>query len=407
VIATQSLTSLPTTLYTWLPRALRKYPLTASTKAQLSAPLLEQDGAQHAILLPARANFLEQQPESHYNQFHDESEQHELQQWIAVRSGTTSIVYGRERALRAPYRNLHKITVTQPEDSSYLPEQAPRLHIVQQAQALASVLGCALDIRSQLPPTAAERLWQAPGRPYGKPPMIVSGRNLDPAALVAISESRGTCIVLSPQKEKLLESSDGTFVKLPGISRITEQVQAHLGGSIPDSVFIGGSELLEQLGDPLDTVILLGYDRFFTANHAADLLHMIAMCNRISHARQVILHTNLTHHPLVKALAAGSLDRYVTQLLDERSESFLPPLYPSIALKHPGEAELIPETVTKLIPITWSSIGPFQSQLRGKSAWYTLLVPPNETSTIPLELSNALIRLPSPWQLIASPWHVV
>lgn len=425
--ATYGLCSLSTSLFTWLPAALRGPSLTSTTKRQL-AEFSELPGAsQQALVLPVErpdiASELRARSFQAVVELFGQKETEELTNWLSIRSGKTTIIIGRERALCAPFLRLQSIQLREPEHISYHLEQSPRVSIVEATQVLAKQHGATLTLRSYLPHEAALALWpEASGvTDISQPAQVQQLRDtaITPELITgcqqALQNNQRAFLVINAHDRVITVQEGGQNLAKPlaGAATLAKQLAKALGQpSLPISITLGTRSVLQQSLDNTGFSSVLALDPVLQASTSANHLHGIADLGRLlATGAPLLVQARTLRHPLVLALAAGKLEAYTLAYIHELKESHLPPFSQQIALVLPQEEEhLIDVTLTKLQSLTidaWQVGGPDEISIKGKPHIALWLHHDQPDARIPAQLRTLLIALPKPWQVWRNPWFLL
>ena len=418
-LAEAGLCSLSTALFVWLPPWLKRLPLTRTVRQRLRGYAGGAQTHQQALMLPGRRPVQERQLSSSHsaNLFAEGGEA----DWWSVLSGTGLLGFGRDGVLFAPWRNLRKLTVIDPEDVSYFREQAPYLSLVEVAGALAKAVRIAPQWRSQLPTAGAQALWGASAVGNDRLPLRTShsdlGREplLNDVLLSRIMETAGRgqyVLILHNAYDRLGEPGpDGRRKALPGVQSLSRQLARQLGVSeLPETVVLGTRAILQRPYESVGLTVALNMDQLLETTLFADQLHGWSDLGHLfRYEADCLLQSHYPEHPLIASLLGGSWSEYVLRRIEGRRLSGLPPFCQQIVLSIKENATAAGALYSALLPLVrepWQISYPFAGVWRKQQYSHLMLTaPPDER--LPAALRKALVAVPSPWKVQRNPWHVL
>jgi primosomal protein N' len=428
-LAEEGLCSLSTALYIWLPTALRNFPFTKSTQDLLEAhiPDVTNQTAQQLVFTPGKREYIEsalkKRAENRFVSFFDsKSDKDELSDWLSIASGQKTIALGRERALFAPWHNLQKVIIQEPEDVSFYHEQIPYLNLLEATKVLAEASKAEVIIRTRIPQAAAELLWGEDVQGYSDPlPQIIltdlrRERLINEELLARIKqtlEAKKEILILYNAKDRIREK-EGERILLPGVQTVGKQLAAALGcNELPPQIHFGTRSILTESYQNIGLTILLSIDPQLHHEHFADQVHGWAdIMHLASYQAPLLVQGYQLDHPLVQALQNNRFAAYCTQIVEEQKEQAFLPFAEAILCTHPSDKESDPsaeklyEVLRKLLEEPWSLSHPFSTVIRKKEQTALLLHAP-QGSRVPAKLRSKLAALARPWKIQRNPWFTV
>lgn len=429
-IANYGITSLSTALYSWLPTALRKLPLTKPVREKLTRWDKEQPSArdfahikQHLVLVPSERPNAEsalsvRYPNSFASTFTDTTPAQEFETWIGIATGSLHVVTGRERALMAPWVNLRHCTVIDPEDISYNTGQSPYISLVAAARELALASNAELSLRSSVPLEAIQAIWPEATSVFVEPREINS-IDLRHSRLVNSELIRGIEAALAKQEEVVVlynahdrfrKNEDGTRSIIPGIETVAKQIAAEMNlDSLPSSVHLGTRSMLSALPKRAGFVAVLSIDPLLSVTTVADQVHGWGDIGKLTHlAPSITIQSRDPGHPLVQSLERGSFGVYTSSVLAEAARASLPPFCEEVVCaappSHRSDADELFEKLLTIAPNPWRVAHPRFTTKRGKELITIALYAPLGTR-VPSPLHSFLAELERPWIVERGPWY--
>ncbi|MEI6477712.1 MAG: hypothetical protein WCO52_01885 [bacterium] len=429
------LCSLSTALYIWLPTGLRELSLGRAARrllAEYEAESVTTDPErQHAIIVPSlrphQSLQLQHRLGDKFAELFDGNESEELERWFAIARGSTSVAMGREKALFAPWANLGKITLVDPEDISYYHEQLPYLNLVDATQQLTEATGSDLEIRSGLPEQAALILWQAEQSESDPAFNMFEIVDLSREALLndplvgsikaCLAESKKVVVLYNAHDRTALITRDGKREKVvqPGIETVSKRLAFLLGSdSLPDGVILGTRQILNAPLENVGLTIVLSLDPLLSHASFANTLNGIGDLGRLARYNvPCLVQTHQPGHPLVQALGSGHLEQYLLDEIAIQKATTMPPFGQQIVCSLPdneGAADAASKTHTelaKLVASPWQLSHPFPSPWRKRPHVHILLHAPDRNTRLPVLLRKELAALPRPWKVQRNPWYLL
>ena len=424
------LCSLSTALYTWLPRALRKLPLTGPAKEELErfnafhpTPQIIALAKQHLVCVAGRrpeqeASLAAKFGERFATLFAYEGETAELARWVDIATGAIQLGLGRENGLLAPWLNLRHLTLVEPEDISFYHEQTPYLSMVDLARELARVHKAEVATRSYLPQAASELAWGT-GTLGSKPEATVRITDLRKEPLVsaelvvAIQEtlSRGkTVLLLHNAHDRLVQEEDKSQKLLPGIETVRRQLAHALGAeSLPKEVVLESRVLFHRPHTNVGLTAVLNCDYILRAQLFADQLHGWSdLGHLLAYPVPCWVQTYRPEHQLVVALANRMFEPYVLEQVRARKEASLPPFAEELVASAKGDvdAATLYAQLQPLVQAPWQLSQPFTGLVRKDEYTHIMLIAPTGTRlTGPAR--KVLLSLKRPWRVQHNPWYVL
>jgi primosomal protein N' len=462
-MAEYGLCSLSTALYQWLPVALRKAPLSPSIRTALSEydtwltglPLTHHLPAQEIVLTPARRPYLHDQLRRKYGDacaeiFADPSASRELREWLKIARGEVRIGIGRERALYAPWANLHRVTIIDPEDVTYYHEQIPYIWLTEAAARLADRFRARLTLLSYLPQSCLNELCQGWLGNAGQAKQVVTQSRFpyrpDAGGMVEITDLRhqpllndrllqqiNACLQTDRRVLVLYNARDrisGKGSLYPGVETVRKRILARLnldGRESPaaELLLCDTRTMLYRPWDRVGLTVLLCSDALLAENAFADVLHGWADLAKLLHY-PVPLHiqTHQPDHPLHQRLLHDTFADYLLQKVREQKEVALHPFAEQVVLAYPSLSpapsatavadSLAPPTAVlqvqerlRGLPLDgWQTSHPFLAK-RGRNTYWHVLLYASRGARVPISLRNLTTSLASPWKIQRNPGYIL
>jgi primosomal protein N' len=436
-LSQMGLCSLSTALYAWLPRSLRQAPLRSTTLSliqQFDSSLSTKVGTpipQHAILIPSYRESMSASLKSKFKERFSEligerTEKQELLDWLAIARGDLQVGVGREGSLFAPWRNLRRCTVVEPEDISYFHEQSPYVNMVEAATALSTFHRSELQLRSHLPEEAAQLLWpRADGIAVNSTSINITDLCKEPllntalaAAIKDVLQQDKTVIVLYNSKDRrkeIVEQGQRSEVAVPGVETIRKQLFKlfQLPESFPHLI-VGTRSIFNQPLTNVGLTVALSLEPLLGSNIFADQVHGWSdLGHLLSFSCPCRVQSFNQAHPLIESLRNNQFASYCTQQIQAQKEAHLPPFSQYIGVSTPsefiesGELASFRGKLHSLVEPPWELSFPI-STIWHKKSYQTLLLHTLEPDTrLPRRLRAALIAQPRPWKVQRNPWHIL
>lgn len=423
-LADYGIISLSTALHIWLPAALRGVItapnlslLQAASELELSATYLATHKQQLAVrpsLQTDASNALEQKLEgAFWNTFQPETPKQELEQWLAVRTGKIQVVFGRDRALFAPFLNLRHLIVGDVDDPAYFHDQLPYLGLQAVAQKLAAITNAQLVLRSYLPPSSAASLWGGSvlSMPQSKPATLIDlhqEKLLSPILLEKIQTTIADgkkVVILYNAHDRIKATEDGMRKLLPGVESIRKQ----LAQFPANSLIIGTRAIFAETHRNVGLSIALQLDSQLNPQHFADEISLWAdLGHLMSFSGELVVQAFTMNDPVIHALRNQQLDTHISTVLADRKTAGLPPFGLTIFLTIPeGNEQLMAEIHPQLEVLSnWQVSHPFTSRYR-KQTTLNLAIHSSDATFIPEKLYAFLAKLARPWKVQVNPWHIL
>ncbi len=426
--------SLSTALSAWLPTAL-KVPLTKGTRELLAvleqaprtAPGLasiKQQAAISPIQQPTAAESMRQRfGEGFYDTFAPLTAKQELEQWLKVRIGETQLVFGRERAIFAPYLNLRHVILAEAEDPSYYHGQLPYLALQEAVRCLATQTGADLVVRSNLPPATGQALWSTPVVSMVKERQVtvtdlrhedLLNETLTTAIQGALRQNRRVLILLNSYDRQVLK--EGMGVLIPGVQTLKKQLASSLSlRELPEDIVLGTRSIFGETYRDVGLTVALNLDTQLNPQCFADELSLWSdLGSLLSYPAPCIVQARNQDHPLIHALRNQSFASYTLEVLKERSDSGLPPASHTIFLSLPAGGEsptLATELAENLAPLLqqsgWVLSDGFERTFRKQTSLHLALIPPPGEHLLPTPAVKLLAELKRPWKVQVGAWHIL
>jgi primosomal protein N' len=428
-IATYGITSLSTALYTWLPSALRKLPLTKPVRDALlqwddRTTVATPPVKQHAILVAAAhpqadAALAQKYGTSFHSTFLDTTPAQEFQTWMRIARGELTVVSGRERALAAPWGNLRHLTVIDPEDIGFQTEQIPALSLVTASHTLADFWKASWRARSALPSAVTQLLWPdslgaIPGALTRTVTDLRYARMLNPELLAALRTclaDKQRAILLLNAHDRAVLQEDGTRLLLPGVEQVTRQLCTALEvPELPALITLGTRSLWRDVpAGPVGLTAMLSIDPLLHAPRLSDQLQGWGDLGKLlRYQAPLIIQTHQPAHPLVSALLQRKEESYYLQTLKQAAAGGLYPFIEEIVITATAEQlETATEVVRELralLPAEWLVGAPRDATRRRKAILLITLQAPLGTR-LPNPAYRYLAQLPRPWQVGRDAWY--
>lgn len=285
-LAEAGLCSLSTALYVWLPRWMRRLPLTRSVQLQLMQPITANNTSQRAVILPGRRPVQEGLLSNQSTEllFSDTSEAQTERAFWRIANGSALLGVGKDGAVFAPWRNLQQLVIIDPEDISYYREQVPYLSLLGALEELARANRIKPQWRSQLPTAAAQALWGSGAKGNDQLPDLIGHIDLrhEPAfgdvtlSLIQETLARGQkVLILYNTYDHLGEPMpDGRRKSVAGVQGLSRELARKLGLSeLPESVVLGTRLILQRPYEQVGLTIALNLDQLLQTPLFADQLH--------------------------------------------------------------------------------------------------------------------------------------
>jgi primosomal protein N' len=350
----------------------------------------------------------------------------ELEQWLGIRTAQLTTIIGRERALLAPFAHLQKLTLREPEHVSYQLEQAPRVSLSEAASVIGGYHRADVRYQSHLPAGVVTKLYPkvAPSaelqsalaaqvidlrRSELVSPELIQGVQ---AALVA---GKRAILLLNAQDRLVSVQEDGrpTLKPLPGVATIQRQLARALGlTELPASIQVGTRSILQQPLGEVGFCAVVSLDPLLSAETSADQLHGLADLLCLLHTgAPLLVQARQAEHPMVAALAAGTLDEYTTALGNQMEASLLPPISQQIAAlipaEHSTEAEKLFQQLSPILSGEWNLAGPDPVHYKKADYLAVWLHNPQPQALLPGKIRKQLVALARPWQVWRNPWFLL
>jgi primosomal protein N' len=408
------LCSLSTALYVWLPGPLRRLPITWATRQAL---VPTPSGHQHGILVPGLRPIQETQLARRGSVAHLFAED-EWPAWLAVRNGV-SLGLGREGALFAPWRNLTRLTVSEPEDISYYHEQIPYLSLVEAAGALARSWRITPDIRSKLPSEAARQLWgtATTGNDVLPTRLVHVDLRADPllnsqlilAIRGTLTQDKDVIILYNAHDRLITDKTPGRQKLVPGVESMRKQLAKTLGTTDSKKIHFGTRAIFQTPRKNIGLAIALNLDNLLETSLFADKLHGWADLGHLfGYGCETIIQSHYPEHELVRALVENQWREYICAAIKRRRELGLPPFCQQIVLSAKGtvEASALYAKLHALLREAWQLSQPFVGLWRKEEYVHLMLTAPL-AERLPTALRRELVALQRPWKVQRNPWHVL
>lgn len=430
-ISQKGLCSLSTALYVWLPNGLRDLPLTNTCRIHLkNYQDTQKSTTQHCIVLPSlrphfQARIRQKFPDSSLDLF-NQTPKNELDNWFSIATGLTSIGYGREHALFAPWSNLTRITVLDPEDISYYREQLPYLSLLTIAQALASECRSELLYRTHVPTIPARLLWgdSAEEHPELPPQKVTDLRRMpliNPDLVEKVSRvlvrKKSVLILYNAHDRTHLIQREGTGerILIPGIETLRKKLTLALGlEELPKEIIFGTRSDIAEKQLNIGLTIILSLDPLLSQSSCfANLIHGVSdIAKLIEYDAPCIIQSTQLEHPLVIALTQGTLSTHVKECILQQKDAQLPPFGQTLVASLPGSESLdivkkVYDEISQKTNDDWNVSYPFSAPWRKKPYQHILIHAHGDTSHIPIELRTYLVQLPRPWKVQINPWYLL
>lgn len=426
------LCSLSTALSLWMPQGLRTLPLTKKARTLLRSYAADTSASpQHCIMVPGiRPQFaqrLQNKFTTSFQEFFDETSSESLEDWFKVAQGNISVGLGRARALFAPWNNLSKITVLDPEDITYYQEQIPYINLLEAAFSLAKVSKSTISLQTSLPEEAADDLWPDISQASPSyPPFVFHDLRREPllntdlisAIKKALDDSQRVIILYNAHDRIVTTKKNGPTerILIPGVETLKKKLAQALGEDIlPENIIFGSRLILHRKYENVGLATVLSLDPLVSgSDNFSNLLHGIADLGKLaSYSVPVIVQSKQADHPLVSSLIQGTLDIYLRDVISQQKKEGLVPFGQTIAVSvETGKLDLkkIEDVHTVIIGLTneeWTVSHPFQSVWRKKEYTHILLHSDSPQNHLPIKLRTILVKLPRPWKVQRNPWHLL
>ena len=423
-LAEAGLCSLSTALYVWLPRWMRRLPLTRSVQLQLMQPITANNTSQRAVILPGRRPVQEGLLSNQSTEllFSDSSEAQTERAFWRIANGSALLGVGKDGAVFAPWRNLQQLVIIDPEDISYYREQVPYLSLLGALEELARANRIKPQWRSQLPTAAAQALWGSGAKGNDQLPDLIGHIDLrhEPAfgdvTLSLIQETLARSqkvLILHNAYDHLGEPMpDGGRKSVTGVQGLSRDLARKLGLSeLPDSVILGTRLILQRPYEQVGLTIALNLDQLLQTPLFADQLHGWSdLGHLLKYGGHFLLQSHYPEHPLVQSLLLGRWSQYVESRIANRCQSGLPPYCQQIVISiKMGEGAVATGLYERLLPLIrepWHLTYPFEGSWRKQLFTHLMLTAPLG-ERLPSLIRQALVALPSPWKVQRSPWHII
>ncbi|CAN5167757.1 hypothetical protein BH11PAT4_BH11PAT4_8750 [soil metagenome] len=427
--------SLSTALSCWLPAALR-VPLTKGTRELLgaledaprTAPGLA-NVRQQAAISPfqqpaAAASMLQRFPDAFWDTFAATTPKQELVEWLKVRTGKTQLVFGRERAIFAPYLNLRHAILAEAEDPSYYHGHLPYLPLQHAVTSLSQRSGADLVVRSNLPPATGELLW---GKPVvsmvkdrqvtlvdlSKDPLI--NPSLITAIQGALRQNRRVLLLLNSY-DKQVTGTDGMANLIPGVQTLKKQLATALGlAALPEDIVLGTRSILSETYRDVGLTVALNLDTQLNPQCFADELSLWSdLGSLFSYPAPCIVQARAQDSPVLHALRNQQFASYTYQVVTERITAGLPPA-PNITFcslpNSPSVSTEMSNLREKLLPLLaptgWQVSESFERSFRKVTSSHLALIPPVNALQLPTSATKVLAELKRPWKVQVGAWHIL
>lgn len=426
------LCSLSTALSLWMPKGLRLLPLTKKARTLLQAYTASVPGnPQHCIMVPGLrpqfASRLRDKFSSNFQEFFDETASESLEDWFNIANGHISVGLGRARALFAPWNNLSKITVLDPEDVSYYQEQIPYIDLLEVALSYAVLSKSTIRVQTNLPKEAADLLWPNVSQADANYPSFIfhdlrreSLLNAD--LIVAINDTlkkKGRIIILHNAHDRIFTTKkNGPIEKIliPGIETLKKKLAQELEvTALPENIIFGSRTILYQKYENVGLAIVLSLDPLIaSSNNFSNLLHGVADLGKLaSYAVPVIFQSKNADNPLAISLIQGEIGTYLQGEITQQKEAGLTPFGQTIVVSlevgklEVEKIEVIHSSICELSNAEWTVSSPFQATWRKREFTHILLHSNNQKNHLPIKLRTFLVKLPRPWKVQRNPWYLL
>lgn len=434
-LALNGLCSLSTALYTWLPTLLRKYPLNSKASLLISGfdEFKPNSKGQTALILPGKreeqTNVLSGNTQ-YLDVFKDQTPFEELTTWIKTRIGEITTISGRERAIFAPWNNLKKVLIIDPEDISYFHEQIPYLNLTFAGKELANICSAEILLKSYLPLEATNEIWGIPNSsslnwvaPKIEIASLINQKIINPTLIREVSETlasgKTVCLICSSYSSFDVLSGRGqnepfeqTKNKIPGIETLTKNLLRELKLQYkPNNLLIGTTTVLQNIPENLHLTVFVTLDPLLSSPIFANKLSSYASIIKATQkSEKVIFQTFDPNQPILGALINNSTNEFIGDVASQQKSSSLPPFGNNLVCSYPTldpeEVEKIRQKISKILEPTWRISYPIKASVRKKES-LNLIIHSKEGERIPTDLKNLLTVLPKPWKVQNNPWYLV
>jgi primosomal protein N' len=409
-------------LYAWSPPFLRK-----PTKADFLflRNLIPRAVPQQLILTPGDRPESRQFFKAHspYGADWFEPSLKEREAWGKFVTGEADAGIGGARALWAPWQNLTKIQVLQPEDITHYHEQQPYLSLVDAAMNLATESRALLSIRSHLPQLLGEKIWGPSFKGAQRPPHLTiyphQGKELISPTLIEeirteINQNHPVRIIFNAHDRQVSTTTAGRkeLKTLSGIESLTSQIRTQLQLATDDTrLSIGTRSLLHEPASPETHTIALHPDTQLTAERFADRLHVLGDLAGLGTGGRTHIVSRHPDDTLLTTLI-NQPENLLADEITERGHANLWPAGSMYAVSCPltdgavAAAEKLREELEPSMGSDWQLLGPIEQRWRTKQFVHLVLTGP-QNSLLPLPLWEYLTNLEQPWRIQHNPWHIV
>ena len=435
-MSTSGFISLSTALYTWLPTALRHFPVTQTAQKILAtvtkAPTaLEMANLkQQLVVLPSKRPestvLLKKKFDHKILDLSEDLNPHaELLEWISILQGEKTVIVGREKGVMAPFLNLQHVFIQEPEDIAFYHEQLPYISFVEAAKALATYGKAQLTIRSFLPSDAAQLLWgeDALGtQPQGNVSIVDLTKEdlLSDSLLEKIIQTSKSqkVLILYNAHDRTITQEDGTTIVLPGIESLKKQLAKAIGqAALPPSIVLDTRAMFTALHKNVGLTVIISLDPLLTNPSFADQVHGWGDIGRLlSYNSPCIIQAKKQDHPLMMALRNAQFPGYCLDVIRQRNFHQLPPFSTTIVCSFnatESSGEILTSTHLKIQSLLekagaseWQLSHPFAGKHRKKSLEYIMLYS-SSSQRLPITVSKYLTALQRPWKILFNPWFVL
>jgi primosomal protein N' len=428
------LCSLSSALYQYLPKYFRQWPVNKKILADLkSIQLNPNKGEQTLVLSPRKNNSISNYFQNKFGSafldtFKLEESLAPWQKWLGISQAQIEVVMGRELALFAPWQNLTRIIILEPENIFYYHEQIPYLNLRKAAQELAKIYNAHVEIRTNLPTMALPILYNAAGIGLAKiKPCQIVDLKINPiinkdlvSKIEEVLQKNQKVLLYFPFQDRSLKlmSKGRRLTKIvPGVQALTKELSKALSNiNLLDKVYLGSREILEDPPPNLGLVVVLSLD--FMEYHqitSQKLMDWGDLGKLLALNKECLVQSHHLDTKLVQYLGNGQFDQYVLAEVMELKNLQLPPFGDQIVCSIEVQklrSELVELSYQKILHLllsidsNWEVSTPFQAPWHQREFWHILLRSRNSSSRVPAKLRDLLISFPKPWKIQRSPEYL-
>lgn len=426
--------SLSSALYQWMPRALRGRILSPGALKLLRefndwVPS-STAASQHAVLLPSHRpqssqKLKERLGTAFQEMYADQSELEELSSWFKVAKGELLVGIGRERALYAPWSNLRKVTVIEPEDVSYYHEQIPYLNLTEAARYLSQVFRASYTVRTYLPLPAASLLYpgQVKSQNYTASieiidlgPEKIINSNLVERIQKTLTQKKQVLLLYNAKDRLSSGFKEGRIEQrlVAGLQTAARQLTQALGSAaLPPSVILGTRSIFQHTYAKVGLTAVLSLDPLLESSILADQIHGWGDLGHLfSYPVTCLIQTHNLAHPLIQSLRENRWPEYCQKEILAAKNLNLPPFGQQIVCSYPfSEQKQEPvlevfQQFQDIVQPPWQLGHPLLAPKQKKMYWHIFLSGP-PAARLDGVVRKIAVGLQHPWKVQHNPWYLI